>query len=67
MKEVRSHQFLNSWEQGPVGQEDDIKEELSHDESAVEKHREEGSAARKLLESIRGRNGFDDRLDFGGK
>jgi len=53
----KSHRYLNSWEQGGIAQvcEDDIKEELSgNDDSAFEKKtpREEGSAARRLLESM---------------
>jgi ribosomal protein S8 len=52
----RSHRFLNSWEQGGIAQhEEDIKEDISHDESAFENKRtprEEGSAATRLLESM---------------
>ena len=46
---------MNTWEQGGVALEDDIKEELSHDESSDEHKKvsvDEGSAAKRLLESM---------------
>lgn len=52
----RNWRYLNSWEQGGIAQAyDDIQEELSaNDDSAIEKRtpREEGSAARRLIESM---------------
>ena len=49
-----NQRYLNSWEQGGIAQDDDIKEELSNDESTYEKKQvnEEGSVARRLLESM---------------
>lgn len=53
--EKKSHSYLNSWEQEIVAaHHDDIKEELSGDESVSDKRisKEEGSVARRLLESM---------------
>ena len=59
---INNQRYLNSWEQGGVAPDDDIKEELSNDESAYDKRiaNEEGSAARRLLESMSRLAGNDD-------